>query len=113
MSLKSLRCLITLLIGSDSNRLPHPYLLDEPTSIFSGIRNNLYFIFKEIHVSKQNSPRWGYTVFLGTINRTLAYKVKLYNCTLKRGYLQLTLFKATTHSGDTEIAIDRWLLIAE
>ena len=27
--------------------------------------------------------------------------------------IQLNLFQATLHSGDMEIAIDRWLLIAE
>ena len=45
----------------ETNRLSHPYQLDECTFRFKGIRSNfLLFIsfFDEILVSKQNSPRW-------------------------------------------------------
>ena len=43
------------------NRLSHPYHLVEFSFMFgtSGLIIHFYFIFDEIHGSKQNSPRWG------------------------------------------------------
>ena len=44
-----------------TKRIHHPYHLDDPTSVFRGIRDNCSFFisfFDNIHVSKQNSPRW-------------------------------------------------------
>ena len=43
-----------------TNGLSHPYTLDEFIFIFRGVRCKFIFIsfFDEIHLSKQNSPRW-------------------------------------------------------
>ena len=43
-----------------ANGLSHPYHLDESIFILgaSGVIFHFYFIFDEIPVSKQNSPRW-------------------------------------------------------
>ena len=41
------------------NVISHPYHLDESIYISRGIRSNFFIsFFDEIHVSKQNSPRW-------------------------------------------------------
>ena len=36
-----------------------------------------------------------------------------YQLALEIKYIQLNLFYATIHSGDMEITIDRWLLVAK
>ena len=51
------------------NGLSHSYQLDESTLILgaSGVIFHFYFILDEIHVNKQNSPRWDAAFFCGAI----------------------------------------------
>ena len=56
-----------------TNGLSHPYHLDESTFSFRGIGNIIFIsisFFDEIHVSKQNSPRWNAAFCLCPIKRT-------------------------------------------
>ena len=57
------------------NGLSHLYHLDESIVIFRDITSNISFIisfFHEIHVSKQNSPRWD-TAFCGVTSGAILF----------------------------------------
>ena len=57
-----------------TNGISHPYDLDESTSILgaSGVIFHFISFFDEIHVSKQNSPRWDAT-FCGVTSGAIQF----------------------------------------